>query len=463
MSGRRSGAASRWWHRPAGGALLVGAMLALCISAARGEWPRSPDAPPEGSHEGPFGPRRPVERKWTEPADLAGSSGIHKHRSPHLILYTDLPAKDVAGLNGLVEQIYPEWLRYFGRDIRPDAEGRRQPLVGFLMADKERFRRSGCWPPYLEDFVAGKALGWRFWVADPKKRYDREHLVLHEATHSFMVESCGGLGAPWYQEGLAEYFGTHASRDGKFRVGIMPASPEEIPWGRVDQIRRAVGAGEAPSLEAVLHWTHAAFNEQRGYEWAWGLCLWLDQHPRYQQRFRGLARHAADPQFDAVFRERFAADWTDLSTEWQAFVHSLDYGYDVARCALELKPAEPLQPGRSRSVQIDSARGWQSAGVVVEAGREYQLRAEGKFALAVTEKTWWSGPGGITFRYVGGRPLGELTAAVGGPESFGPAIPVGARRTVKPDRPGTLFLRVNDAVGELGDNRGSLSVTLEAR
>ena len=41
------------------------------------------------------------------------------------------------------------------------------------------------------------------------------------------------------------------------------------------------------------------------YAWSWALCKFLDSHPRWHARFRQLAIHVRDPQFNQRFREEF--------------------------------------------------------------------------------------------------------------------------------------------------------------
>ena len=41
-------------------------------------------------------------------------------------------------------------------------------------------------------------------------------------------------------------------------------------------------------------------------------------------------------------------------------------------------------------------------------------------------------------------------------------VPIGLEATITPEKTGTLYLQINDSPGELLDNRGSLSVTIQA-
>ncbi len=118
-------------------------------------------------------------------------------------------------------------------------------------------------------------------------------------------------------------------------------------------------------------------------------------------------------------------------------------------------------------MKVAADRGWQSAGVTLEAGKTYHLRATGRFQVATDPQPWPSGPGGVTIRYWERKPLGMLLAAVH-PEPFDPRtessllkpIAIGEEATLRPEASGTLYLRINDSPAELADNAGSLEVQI---
>ena len=118
---------------------------------------------------------------------------------------------------------------------------------------------------------------------------------------------------------------------------------------------------------------------------------------------------------------------------------------------------------------IQSNLGWQSTELLVEAGKQYRVQAAGRFTLADDPKPWVSEANGISIRYTRGRPLGQLQATVLAKASEGPSpgssmlreVALGNEASFKPVESGTLYLRINDAWGELADNRGSLTVRVE--
>ncbi|HEX5471180.1 MAG TPA: hypothetical protein VFW73_04810, partial [Lacipirellulaceae bacterium] len=178
---------------------------------------------------------------------------------------------------------------------------------------------------------------------------------------------------------------------------------------------------------------------------------------------------------DAVGGRSFVPDWEDLNAEWQAYIATLDYGYDFDRMAIEFQTGKPLA-GQSASATIAADRGWQTSGVWLDAGKSYHITAAGRYQIAAEQLAgkstpWLCEPGGITIEYHAGRPLGMLlgaidrrgnrTAASGG--SFAEPLAIGTQATIKTSVSGTLYFRVNDSAAKLDDNRGTLSIKVASR
>src|SRR5262249_46379722 len=154
-------------------------------------------------------------------------------------------------------------------------------------------------------------------------------------------------------------------------------------------------------------------------------------------------------------------DWPDLCEEWLVFAGNLCHGYDIERTVLDLAPGKPLA-GRSGPIEVAADRGWQSAGILVERGKSYRIRASGRFVLAEEPRPWECEPQGVSIRYHAGLPLGMLTAAIRSATPLAKAartimldvLPIGRERVLKPAVTGTLYFRVNDYWNELSDNSG---------
>jgi hypothetical protein len=393
------------------------------------------------------------------------AAGIRKLAGKHLTLYTDLPSfKEVDELPEVFDLAVPQWCAYFHANPADLPDWR---ITAFLIKDKQPFASTGLLPDDLPKFAHGYSRGHQFWLYEQPTDYYRRHLLLHEGTHGFMQTVLGGMGPPWYAEGLAELMGTHRWKDGRLELGYLPASREEVPyWGRVKIVVDDLIAHRGKTLQAVLDYGPTAHRENGPYGWCWAAATFLERHPRYQKRFHELIPLVRQQDFNQRFHALFAADWDQLCEEWQVFVVNLEYGYDVPRMAIDFRPGHPLPPSGARAT-VAADRGWQSSGVRLEAGRSYRLRARGRYQVANQPRTWWCEPGGVTIRYYHGQPLGILLAAVH-PDPPGPGssplirpLVVGLDAMLTPQQAGTLYLRINHSAAELGDNAGSLTVEIQ--
>jgi hypothetical protein len=285
-----------------------------------------------------------------------------------------------------------------------------------------------------------------------------------------MMAHVGGSGPPWYFEGLAELLGTHRWQDGRLELGYMPPTRDDAPyWGRIKVIRDEYEAGRGLSLVQIMKYGPEAHRQNEPYGWCWGAAEFFENHPRYRDAFHRMREYLA---LDADrFARRFAAlvdtPWTQVEEEWQLFVMNVDYGYDVARAAIDFQKGAPLA-AEGATVEIAADRGWQSSGILLEEAGKYRLTASGRYQVADKPVVWWCEPGGVTIRYDQGRPLGMLLAAVHDDNFDGSTVsalalpqPIGLEREIFVERGGTLYLRINESAGGLADNAGTLSVRIE--
>ena len=430
----------------------LGVLMLLCWSAAR------PCEAADGR----------VTRLQVDEA-RAAQAGIRKLSAKHLRLFTDLPASaEVDALPAAFDQALPQWCQYFGVETAAHADWW---VTGFLMNDASRFRQVGLLPDDLPAFERGFSRAYDLWLYEQRTDYDRDyyrrHLLLHEGTHSFMSTILGGCGPPWYMEGMAELLATHRWRDGRLTLGSIPANREEVPgWGRIKIVVDAVAERRAKTLQQVIEYDARAHLQTEPYGWCWAAALLLDRHPRYQERFRQLRQFVRGRGLSKEFYRLMGDDWGALAEEWQVFVTSLEYGYDVPRTAIDFTPGQPL-PESGKTVTVAADRGWQNSGIRLEAGTTYHLRAAGRYQVADQPKTWWCEPNGVSIRYYKGRPLGILLGAVrpdqpaAGTSPLVRPLVIGLDRSLAPKHAGTLFLKINDSAAELGDNAGSLEVTVK--
>ena len=433
------------------------------------------------------------------------AAGIRKLTGRHLVLYTDLPADpEVDRLPAVFDLAVPQWADYFGLNqpvgrspTSTKAQVDAWQVRGFLIKDRAKFESLGLMPPPGSDhFINGISLSGQFWLYEQPTAYYRRHLMLHEGTHAFMGSLLGGCGPVWYMEGTAELLATHRLDEatGKLTLRTMPRDREEVPMlGRIELLRAARENKRLLGLPAVMQIDNRGLIENEAYAWCWSASVFLDSHPRYRERFRGLRRHVLARNFNEIARSEYEEDWPDLLNEWQAFVAALDHGFDFERMSIDFRRGDRLRNGASPPITVQADRGWQSSRVRLDAGQTYRITASGRFQIAeetisANEKSSWpSEAGGVTVEYYAGKPLGLLLGAIvpersastptepatrgasHGAEtkadsaSFAQPIAIGLGTTFQSPSSGTLYLRVNDSAGRLHDNRGTLAVTIEVK
>jgi hypothetical protein len=411
--------------------------------------------------------------------DTLAEQGIRKLAGIHMTLYTDLPASEaVDSLPEIFEQAVPQWQEYFGILEAATADWRQTVC---LMKDKEKFAAAGLLPPDLPRFPNGYTIGNRSWLFNQSEEYYRRELFLHESTHGFMHCLLHCNCPTWYMEGTAEYFGTHRWQDGRLTLAAMPPSLEEsLGWGRVRLIQKAVAEHRVLRFQQVIDLPPTLHGDSESYAWYWAVTTLLDRHPRYQQRFRQLIADVRQPDFNERFYRLFKPDWQELCEEWQIMAANMDYGYDVARSAIDFTPGRKKPPSAagiktkdaetSGDVAVAADRGWQNTGLRLEAGVAYHCVASGRYQVAKTTKIWWCEPGGVSIRYYQGRPLGILLAAVRpdhptaeSASALAHPTAIGLEATLTPVQTGTLFLKINVSAGKLSDAAGELNVSVRRK
>ncbi len=395
----------------------------------------------------------------------ASDSQLREISGQHLALWTDLPsAPAIDDLPRRFDQAVPQWCARFSVSPERAAQWR---VTGYLMKDGNPFRRAGLLPEGLPDFQHGFTRDREFWVWEQPSDYFRTHLVLHEGTHAFMFAALGGCGPPWYMEGLAEQLATHRIVDDRLELGVFPHGRDEVPyWGRIRLIELARSEGRALSLPQLLELSSAAYAESSSYAWSWAAAALCELHPRYHEAFGKLTAEVRGAALVRQPREIFGPLWSDLLREWPRYLADLDYGYNFSAMQLDLSPARRSIARPERTIVL-ADRGWQNTGLKVTAGAPYAVQAQGRFQVQGGAEPWTSEADGVTLRYYRGQPLGRLLAVVlddqaepGNNDVWSSVVPLASQGRFTPSINGTLYLRVNDAAGDLDDNRGQLEVEL---
>jgi len=418
-------------------------------------------------------PTRPADdRPIHDDAQLA-EIGILRYDSNRLTLYTDIEPDIARTLPPLIDAAYDDWVDNLG-ELPVAVDGSPFRITGYLIKNRDLFVQAKLLPEDLIQFEHGQHRKYRFWMWDQPYDYYRRHLLIHESTHCFMLIQQVSTHPPlWYLEGMAEHFGCHRiETDGTVSFRVMPDNHERfVGFGRIEMIREEIKEGRALSIDDVHLLSPEDFAESRSipYAWSWALCKFLDTHPRYRERYHELAPLVDGGDFRATLHELFHADLPVLNAEWEVFVRTLAYGYDIEHAAIPFARGEHLPAGGSISVSVAADRGWQNTGILIQPGQIYKLTASGMVTLANQPKPWQSEPTGISIRYAEGRPIGRLLAGIQSegtptPEGIGrlyTPIDIGKETTLNISTAGTLYLRVNDFWGELADNTSEYRVTIE--
>lgn len=387
-----------------------------------------------------------------------------------MTLVTDLPqSAPIDELPQIFDAAIDQWVAYFR--VSPEKVNDWK-LQAYLIGKRELFDSLDLMPSGHDQFPHGLSMGYEIWLHEQPSDYYRRHLLLHEATHSFMSTMLGGCGPGWYMEGMAEMLGTHEwnSTKGELMLGIMPANREMAPmWGRIKSVREALANNRALGIAAVMEIDNRQILKEDSYAWVWALSNWLDTHPDYRKRFRKLSDKVLNDDFNSLVREAYREDWNDLQLQWQLYISTLDYGYDIQREAMVTVPVRDMPANVDVELAVAASRGWQSTGYKVEVGRTYKIKSDGQFVIGREPDgtPWPCEANGVTLDYYGGRPLGILLAAIDPGTSlaarrkaFVEPIEVGLGKTFVAPTSGVLWLRVNDSPAKLAENEGSVRVRL---
>jgi hypothetical protein len=249
----------------------------------------------------------------------------------------------------------------------------------------------------------------------------------------------------------------------------MPDGVEHFQGhGRIELVRSEIAQHRWKSLDDVAKLAPQEFLHTPAYAWSWAACAFLDGNPKYSAAFRELGRHTTGGDFEPALDRLLGKSIDELRTEWSLFTHELQYGFDLSRAAIDFKPGRPLVPNDpSRPVDVAADRGWQSSGILVRAGAQYDVTAEGEVTLGNDPKPWVSQPQGVSIIYSEGRPIGLLLAAIhrepadpSADEAMLNQISIGRGTRFTAATSGTLYFRINDRWNSLADNAGHYRVTV---
>lgn len=405
------------------------------------------------------------------------AAGIRKLTSEHLTLYTDLPSqREVDDLPKIFDLAIPQWSKFFGTGAETFQEWK---VTACVIQNKERFQEYGLLPRNLPPFLHGFQMFDKVWVYEQPSPYYRQHLLLHEGTHSAMNRMFGRVGPVWYREGIAEMLGTHRFENGKLTIPYFPVDRKRVEyWGRIKIVADDIKQGNVRSISSIVNTQTRDFLKVESYAWSWALQSFGHKHQKFAPIFRGLQdeMHHSTRGVTRKFMESYYAQQYEIDCAWELFLAHLDYGYDSSHeTVYGVENNSKLEDGTIRTVTIAANKGWQSTGIVLPPNAKIDLAATGKFQVALelvgqindqASQSWMSEPQGVTIQYYQGEPLGKLIAAIvnssdqSDTKGLTQIQPVGRRGQVTSKSGGVLYLRPNERADRLGDNEGQITVKL---
>jgi hypothetical protein len=401
-------------------------------------------------------------------------NGLRQIQSNRLTLITDLPIDDdLKEWPNLLDQAIEQW-----RDVWqiPSEQTASLRLTAYLIADRGLFERAGLLNG-VPEFEDGYQLNDSIYFMQQPSSYYRRHLFLHEATHWIMYRFFGGAGSPWFMEGTAELFGTHRLAEDRLTLNTIPSDPSQVPnWGRLKRIREMLDDGTAPSLREILAYGNDLPRRNDRYVWSWAATVFFWNHPQYSKALLSAASPPLDYSMDLSNRLEQALEkkWPSVLADWNVFVSDFDFGYEPQRSMIDLGSLTQ-SPKRWDSLQepvlleLASDRGWQDSGIDLQRGNKIRVMAEGTFTIAQqnSQEPWDCGPNGITFRYFQHQPMGKLLATIVPMDGDASTcrltlIPIGKEQIIEAPHDGRLLLKINEPAGQIADNAGTLTLTLQA-
>jgi len=411
---------------------------------------------------------------------VARRAGLRVLEGEHLALATDRPARvgdGVEDLPRLFDEAFAAWCTHFQIDPTQHRDWR---AFGCLVVDRERFRTAGLLPDGIPDFQAGFCQRHRFWMADPSNPAYRRHLLFHEGVHAFTIGLCSLETTPWYTEGIAEYLATHrlaTAENGtvRFVSTPLPLRADDVEQlGRIEKLRAARAAVAAPGLADIFATPNANHRDLSAYAASWAAVAMLSQHARWKPAFAAAQHGPLDGSFTARLAEMPGWDADRAGQDFDAFTDEIDYGYDFVRSAIDWSPGEPLAVGQR--VAVAAGLGWQNSGWALRKDASYSIRSSGRYTIGFlpgdasgSKRRLESESDGISLRWYRRRPLGRLLAsqwvehpADGGRPRF-VVLATGPQEDFTAAVDGVVYLKINDAPGELADNEGQLAVEIRPK
>lgn len=427
------------------------------------------ETPSNSKHDGENTPLLPLPSE----TDLA-AIGIDAYHQGQVDLYTDIDADEAQRLVDLADRFLRSAARANPERKKPDERYR-----AFVMSDGATFRETGLWPLNLPPFEAGRQRGYEVWLHDQTQSYYRGHLLLHELAHAVVIHAAGiEKRAPWFEEGLAEYWAAHRrTATGDVEFGVMPNSNSDFRgWGRIELLQQEVKEGRLPTLDQLTNATDADFTRPLAYAWCWALFSFSAKHPAMSEAHQQLLQTTGPAEFEAIWETSPLKTQDAVKRDWLLFCHNVDYGYDIQRAAsvnrLTNEPIATLTPNEKLTIEVAANRGWHCSGIICQTGDRLRISATGLAVVQDKPQRWESTPDGLAIRHVQGSRIGRLLVGImtsteaftindqtTNPLRWQGGVPLNADWTTP--EAGELVFRVNDRWSSLDDNSSGYRIIIE--
>ena len=375
----------------------------------------------------------------------ARTDGPQLYKSQNFQVVTDLPKAEAETLLDDLEKMLKLVSQYWGRR-------NRKPIRMFVIEDFANWpadQLSKLDPSGVQSVREGGGLTItqvRGIVGGPK--IDSEAIVYatsehqtpqHEAIHAYCGINFGSTGPVWYSEGMAEVgkYLRHGERGVNAGVYVIQYLQSQDP---------------KPLGDIVNNPLERTGDSWQNYAWRWVICHMLGANKNYSARFKplGLAL-LADKRvsFDRVY----GAQAMDIEFEYNLFLQDMEPGYRCDLCSWDWKAKFKVVSGKNTAFsKIEADHGWQPSRAVVAKGETYSLLVNGELTLGKdADKVSAAGD-------ESGQ--GKLLGIIFDDYELSEPFEIGASETFTVPQDGELFLRCQDAWGELADNKGTFSVRI---
>jgi hypothetical protein len=372
-------------------------------------------------------------------------SAVADYRSRNFLIHTDLPKAGAEALLVKLETMLRIVSRYWGAKNRKTIECYVIDQVSNwsgsrLDANALTQAANGGGVTISQTRTLGRRSDTKAIVIAAAKR----GTPLHEAVHAYCHLNFGRTGPTWYSEGMAEM--------GNFWVEDDPTVTAP------DYVIRHLKRSRTRTLKELTDHNDRTGDGWQNYAWRWALCHLLANNPNYSARFRSLGLAMLTNRSGATFARTFGSMSSEVEFEYRFFLKHLQPGFDVGRCAWDWKTKFKTAKGSVGLVsKIKAQNGWQASRLRVKKDTTYSYSTDGKWRLSPDED-WVSADGADS---AGGNDDARMMGIVLVDDQLKAPIRLGADGTFTAEHTGKLFLRCRDEWNSLGDNDGTITVTLK--